>query len=189
LDQKSQLKLRLEGIKATRADRLEMAGFLVDNPHFIAPLLDICLGCDDAGGSRACWVLEFVHEAKPGLLYPFLGEFTRGISRPVRDSSIRPLAKISEQLLKAFYANAPGDTRPPLTPEHKEALAEACFDWLLAPGQVAPKIYSMQSLLLLGKDFGWICVELRAILEQQYPNASPAYQARARRVLRGLKCP
>ena len=187
MDQKSQLKLQLDGIKATRADRLEMACFLVDHPDLVPPLLDICLGGNDAAGSRACWVLEFVHEANPGLLYPFLGEFTRRIRRPVRDSSIRPLAKISQQLLQAFYGNAPGGSRPPLIPEQKEALAEACFDWLLGPGQVAPKIYSMQALLLLGKDFPWIRPELRAILEQRYPTGSPAFQARARKVLRELR--
>lgn len=164
-----------------------MAGFLVANPDLIPTLLDICLRCNDATGSRACWVLEFVHGADPGLLYPLLGEFTRGIGQPVRDSSKRPLAKISQLLLKAFYGDAHLGTRPPLTPEHREALAETCFDWLLGPGQVAPKVYSMQSLLLLGKDFAWIRPELRAILEQQYAAESPAYQAGARKVLRELR--
>ena len=44
----------------------------------------------------------------------------------------------------------------------------------------------MQALLLLGREIPWVHGELRAILEQQYPQGSPAYQARARQVLRKL---
>ena len=102
------------------------------------------------------------------------------------ESSIRPLAKICEILLISFYDTASGKERPPLNNYHKAAITEACFDWLIGPGKVAPKAYSMRSLLLLGREIGWVHPQLKGVLEQNYAQGSPAYQARARQILKKL---
>lgn len=141
---------------------------------------------DSPLGSRACWVLEFVLEAEPGLLYPHLDRFVGGLPSVKPESSIRPLAKICQLLVVSYYDPAGAAERPPLTGHQKEGITAACFDWLISAGKVAPKAFSMQSLLLLGREIPWVHPELKAVIERHYPDGSPAYQARARRILREL---
>ena len=67
-----------------------------------------------------------------------------------------------------------------------EAIATACFDWLISEQKVAPQAYAMTSLYYLGQRFPWIHEELKQVLEQNYADGSAGYQARARKVLQKL---
>lgn len=159
-----------------------MAEEILGNPALLPDLIGICLGRNDAVGSRACWVLEFVCNKDLTRLFPYLGTFTAGLSQLQEESSIRPMAKVCELLALRFYR--PGrDVKPPLEAHHREQMAEACFDWLIGPHKVAPKAYSMQALYLLGEEFPWIRPELREVLKLNYAKGSAAYKARARHVL------
>ena len=186
MDDISQLKQQLDYVDATRKRRLEMAGYILGHPNLLPSLLEIALDDQTHTGSRACWILEYVFKASPFFLYPYLDRFAAGLKRVRPESSIRPLAKICELLAISFYKPGDHTSRPPLTKQHKDALTEACFDWLLNTEKVAPKAYSMQTLLLLGGEISWVHPELRAVMEQNYASGSPAYQARARQVLRHL---
>lgn len=186
MDEISQLKDQLDYVNATRQRRQEMADHILGHPHLIPSLMEIALEDSTQMGSRACWILEFVFKADPGALYPHLDRLTRGLHGVRPESSIRPLAKICEMLVTSHYEPKATAARPPLEEHHRAAMTEACFDWLMSAEKVAPKAYSMQALLLLGREIPWVHGELRAILEQQYPQGSPAYQARARQVLRKL---
>ena len=183
---KSQLKKQLEYVDATRKKRGEMARTILKNPELIPPLLEVALGENNPTGSRAAWVLEFVIKEKPRSLYPLLDRFTDGLKGVTPESSIRPLAKICEVLLTSYFDPRKEQDRPPLTEGHKNKMTEACFDWLISTEKVAPKAYSMRSLLLLGTEIGWVNPQLKGVLEQNYPTGSPAYQARARQVLKKL---
>lgn len=177
-----QLLKRLDYVDATRKERLAMAEEILETPGLLPDLIGICLGRDDAVGSRACWVLEFVFKKDPARLFPYLEVFTAGLSRLQEESSIRPMAKICEMLALGYYKPGKGKI-PPLEVRHRERMAEACFDWLIGPHKVAPKAYSMQALYLLGEEFPWIRPELREVLKLNYAGGSAAYQARARQVL------
>ena len=163
-----------------------MAAKILRNPPLLPHLLDLALSENSPTGSRAAWVLEFVVKKAPSLLYPYLDPFCGGLTGVRPDSSIRPLAKICEILLTSYYESTYGKDSPPLTDAQKAAMTEACFDWLIGLGKVAPKACSMRSLLFLGREIAWVHPQLRGILEQQYSRGSPAYQARARQILSKL---
>lgn len=182
---KSQLLAQLDYVNASRQGRSEMATFILAHPQHFRPLIEIALETNTDLGSRASWVVEFVIKKKPELLYPHLDYFTRGLEDLQRESSIRPMAKICE-LLTLNYYEPKGRKPPPLTLENRERITAACFDWLISAGKVAPKAYSMQSLVLLGWEFKWVRGELKAILEQEYPEGSAGYKARARKILKKL---
>lgn len=183
---KTQLKKELDYVDATRKKRMAMAQRVLGDPEWFPALLELALEEHNTTGSRAAWVLEFVFRERPSLLYPLLDDFTRGLHKVVPEPSIRSLAKICEMLLSSHYESGDRPDRPPLTREHKEAMTAACFDWLMGTKKVAPKAYSMHALLLLGAEAGWVHPQLKGILEQNYAQGSPAYQARARQVLRKL---
>ena len=183
---KTQLKKQLDYVDATRIKRQKMADKVLDRPELIPHLLDLALTENNTTGNRAAWVLEFVVKKAPDLLYPYLDQFCEGLPGVHTDASIRPLAKICEILLVAYHHNTSGKDKPPLGDTHKAAMTEACFEWLIGPGKVAPKAYSMQALLLLGREIAWIHPQLKGVLEQNYVKGSPAYQARARQILKKL---
>ena len=186
MDEKSQLKSELDYVDAIRQCRQEIAEYILQHPHQLPLLLEIALKEDSKVGSRACWILEFAFKASPSCLFPYLDRFTQGLKGVRPESSIRPLAKICELLLISYSKSGTGALLPPLTEQHKELITEACFDWLISTEKVAPKAYSMKTLLLLGAEIPWIHPELKAVLEQHYTKGSPAYQARARHVLAKL---
>ena len=183
---KTQLKKELDYVDATRKKRQAMAQKVLRDPECFPFLLELALEASNTTGSRAAWVLEFVVRERPSLLYPFLDDFTRGLNRVAVEPAIRSLAKVCEMLLTSHYDFRDKTDKPPLTRAHKEAMTAACFDWLIGAKKVAPKAYSMHSLLLLGTEIGWVHPQLKGILEQHYADGSPAYQARARQVLRKL---
>lgn len=187
MDLKTQLLERLDYVNATREARLRMAREVQQHPPWFGTLLEIALGADTPIGSRAAWVVEFVCKQDLSVIFPHLEAFTGGLARLRHESSIRPMAKCCELLAGARAAG--GSQCPPFSAGQRERMVAACFDWLIAPGAVAPQAYSMRTLYLLGLEEPWIHEELRALLHRGYPQGSPGYQARARRILKLLEKP
>ncbi len=160
-----------------------MSALTLENPHLIAPLLKIAFTVDDPISKRACWIMEFTAKENLSYIFPYLDEFTESLPKVHLDSSVRPMAKICEYLIKSYFSKTPNETQKILTEIHLERITSACFDWLIGEHKVAAQAYSMTCLLLLGRKFDWIHSELKMILEQNYAIGSAAYKARARMTL------
>ncbi len=167
----------------TRDKRTELTQMVLNNPNSISSLMEIAFEDNGVISSKACWILEFVAKKDIQLILINIEGFTMGISKVQLDSSVRPMAKICEILMKAFFSKSKNDVQTKLKEDHLEKITTSCFDWLIAKHKVAAKAYSMTSLYLLSKKFEWIRPELRMILEQNYSLGSPAYKARARQIL------
>ncbi|WP_317168315.1 adenylosuccinate lyase [Pelagihabitans pacificus] len=164
-----------------------MAQLVVQDPELVDPLLEIAFEVDDPISSRACWVLEFTAKEHLFYIFPYLDSFVRKLGLVHLDSSVRPIAKICEYLVKSYFSKTDNGIRSALKEHHLEHIATACFDWLISEQKVAAQAYSMTCLLLLGRKFDWIHPELKMILLQNYASGSAAYQARARLTLKKLK--
>lgn len=185
--QPEELYLALNYVDHSREKRKEMAGLVRNNPHLIEPLLQVAFKFDDPISSKACWVMEFTAKEDLPYLFPWLDIFTKNLNYFRLDPSVRPIAKICEYLTLSYFKHKAPETRKALNDIHLERIAAACFDWVIGGYKVAPKAYSMTSLLLLGSTYDWIHPELKLVLEQNYANESAAYKARARMVLAKLK--
>ena len=166
--------------------RERMASGIIDKPEQLADLLYITFLDEHPVSSKASWILDMVLRDKLELLLPHLDLFCQKLGEVKLDSSIRPLAKICEMLVLACLKPKDPGKYAGISDENLEAIATACFDWLISEQKVAPQAYSMTSLYYLGKKFNWIHGELRQVLEQNYGTGSAAYQARARMILRKL---
>jgi len=151
-----------------------MANLVRDNPNLIAPLFEIAFDVDTPISSRACWVLEFTAKERLDFLLPYLNRFTKQLRTVHLDSSVRPMAKICEYLITAYYSKKENNVQAMLTPMHLERISTACFDWMISNQKVAAQAYSMT------------CLYLKLLLEQNYSSGSAAYKARARMILRKL---
>lgn len=184
---KAQLYKALDYVNHSREKRMEMSMLVSENPNLVKPLLEISFEDNDLISSKASWVLEFTAKENLTYLFAHLDEFTATIGTLKLDSSVRPMAKICEYLIKGYFQKKDSKVIKALNEKHLEKITSACFDWLIGNHKVAAQAYSMTCLLLLGRRYDWIHPELKIILEQNYANGSAAYKARARMTLAKIK--
>ncbi len=184
---KDQLYQELNYVNHSREKRLYYANLVIDHPELVQPLLEILFEVDDKISCRAAWVFEFMCGEKLEAIIPHLDLFTENISKVHLDSAVRPVAKICEYLIKAYYSKNQNAITSALSELHKEKIVEACFDWMINDEKIAPKAYSMNALYLLGKEYDWIHPELAMILERDFQMQSSGFKARARHILKKIK--
>ncbi|WP_439152465.1 adenylosuccinate lyase [Winogradskyella sp.] len=183
---KDQLYSELNYVDATRECRTKYADIVSNDLQLLKPLMNIIFMVGDKLSTRAAWVFEFVVTKDIDLMAPYLEDFVSNISKLQLDSSVRPMAKVTEMIITNYYSNLNSKIRENLTHRQREQIVEACFDWMIRDEKVAVKVYSMSSLYLLGTEFDWIHDELKTILQQDYNQQTAAFKARARHVLKKL---
>ncbi|WP_053978350.1 hypothetical protein [Mangrovimonas xylaniphaga] len=183
----AQLYDELNFVNHSREKRLYYANLVISTPTLIPKLLDILFMVDDKVSCRAAWVLEFVGGEDLEALIPFLDRFTEDMGKVHLDSAVRPVAKVCEYLIKAYYDKTPNRIQTELSPTHRERIIEVCFDYMINDQKIAPKAYAMHTLFMLGKDYDWIHPELAMILERDFQLQSAGYKARARHILKKIK--
>lgn len=182
-----QLYQELNYVNHSREKRLHYANLVIDNPDLIPKLLDILFMVDDKISCRAAWVFEFMCGKNLETVIPYLDYFTENMNQVHLDPAVRPVAKVCEYLVTAYYSKEDTAIKTALNPIHRERIIEACFDYMIHDEKIAPKAYSMNSLYLLGKDYDWIHPELVLILERDYQMQSSGFKARARHILKKIK--
>lgn len=182
-----ELYKELDFVDHTREKRLLYANFAINNPDLIPKLLVILFKVNDKISTRAAWVLEFVARRDITMLLPYIDNFVNKIDTLKLDSSIRPVAKMCELLVSAYYSKDMSLVKEVLKPKHLEKIAETCFDWLIQKQKVAVKAHSMSALYLLGNQFEWIHPELKSTLEKDFKSESAAFKARAKHILKKIK--
>jgi hypothetical protein len=182
-----QLYEELNFVSHSRENRLKYANLIIANPGLYPKLLDILFMVDDKISCRAGWIFEFACRENLEAAIPFLDQFTSNLEKVHLDSAVRPVAKICEYLVMAYYAKRDNAIKLALTPEYQEHIIAACFDWMINDEKIAPKAYSMNCLFLLGRDHDWIHPELELILERDFQMQSSGFKARARQVITKIK--
>lgn len=181
----SELQLKLDYVKAYRENRLNCAQEILENPSLFDELVSICFSPQDKNNHKACWILEFVSYEKLDWLQPHLDFLFSNLKILKDDSSIRPVAKVVQLLVKSHYKK--DENNISLSEENLQDCIEASFDWLINDVKVATKAYSIRTLYVLGNHYDWIHPELKIILDKDYGDHSAAYKAVAREVLKKIK--
>lgn len=182
-----QLYSELNYVNHSREKRNYYANIVLNNPELLPTLLEVVFTVDDKISTRAAWLFEFVARENLEAILPHLDIFTEKMHTVHLDPAVRPVAKVAEYLIEAFYHKKPNQTQKKLTRKHREIITEACFDWMISDQKVAVKAYSMRSLYLLGSEFDWIHEELILILERDFASQSAGFKARARDLIKRMK--
>ncbi|MGQ7945363.1 hypothetical protein [Flavobacterium sp. WC2509] len=180
----SELQLKLNYVNAYRENRLKVAQEILDNKDYFDELVKICFSPSDKNNHKACWILEFVSYEKLIWLEPYVDFFFENLKLLKEESSLRPIAKVVQLLVKSHYKK--DENCIILSEENLQNCIETSFDWLITDTKVATKAYSIRTLYLLGNTYDWIRPELQIILNKDYPNHSAAYKAVAREVLKKI---
>lgn len=182
-----QLYSELNYVNHSREKRNYYSKIVLNNIELLPTLLDVVFTVDDKISARAAWLFEFVARERLDAILPHLDLYTEKMQTVYLDPAVRPMAKVAEYLIEAYYHKNPNQTKEKLTKQQREKITEACFDWMISDQKVAVKAYSMRSLFLLGSEFDWIHEELLIILERDYLSQSAAFKARARDLIKRIK--
>jgi len=181
----SELQEKLSYVSAYRENRLKCAQYVLENPHLFEELVSICFSPEDKNNHKACWILEFVSYEELIWLQPHLDFFFSNLKVLKDESSIRPIAKVVQLLVKSHYKK--NENSISLSEANLQDCIEASFDWLINDVKVATKAYSIRTLHVLGNHYDWIHPELQIILNKDYGDHSAAYKAVAREVLKKIE--
>ncbi|OXG08904.1 hypothetical protein BC749_106241 [Flavobacterium araucananum] len=181
----SELQSKLDYVSAYRENRLKAAKDVLENQSLFKELIQICCSPLDKNNHKACWILEFVSYEELIWLQPHLDFFCSNLKVLKDESSIRPIAKVVQLLIKSHYKK--NENSIFLSPENLQDCIEVSFDWLINDVKVATKAYSIRTLYVLGNHYDWIHPELQIILNKDYANHSAAYKAVAKEVLKKIE--
>lgn len=181
----SELQLKLDYVNAYRENRLKAAQEIIENNGYFDELVSICFSPSDKNNHKACWILEFVSYERLIWLQPHLDFLFHNLKHLKEESSIRPIAKVVQLLVKSHYKK--DENCLLLSEENLQNCIETSFDWLINDVKVATKAYSIRTLYILGKHYDWIHPELKIILNKDYGDHSAAYKAVAKEVLKKIK--
>lgn len=181
----SELQKKLDYVNAYRENRLKAAQDVLENPTLFSELVSICFTPSDKNNHKACWILEFVSYEELQWLQPHLDFFCSNLKVLKDESSMRPIAKVVQLLVKSHYKKNENGIK--LSEENLQDCIEASFDWLINDTKVATKAYSIRTLYILGNYSGWIHPELKVILDKDFGDHSAAYKAVAKEVLKKIK--
>lgn len=181
----SELQRKLDYVNAYRENRLMAAQYILENQHLFGELVSICFSPEDKNNHKACWILEFVSYEELIWLQPHLNFFCSNLKILKDESSIRPIAKVVQLLVKSHYKK--NENGISLSEENLQDFIDASFDWLINDIKVAAKAYSIRTLYILGNHYDWIHPELQIILNKDYGDHSAAYKAVAKEVLKKIE--
>lgn len=166
---------------AHRKPRERIRDFVLKRPEIFLDLLKMAFDIEYEYHFKACWIVEFVAEEHLEWLQNHLAFVGDHIQNLENQSGIRPIAKVIMQLVANHFDRK--NAKIKFTEKQLEKISEVSFDWLISNTKVAAKAYAMITLYHLGKKYDWIYPEMRIILEKDYQNHTPAYQATAREIL------
>lgn len=178
-----QLHTKLNSGRLSKPKVDQLVEQLIRQPSLTEALFLEVLREDKEGTFNASWTFDHLMRKKLVYLLPMMTLFTNSLSQLKCESCIRPMAHICEMVTEAYFKKKNPVFIKNIADEHLEKMLTACFDWLISPMNMAPKVFSMTSLYYLGQKFDWVHPELRVILEDSYATGTVGYQNRAKKTL------
>ena len=164
--------LRKEHSKLQTAKIADYVGL---NKARFKQLVDIYLAGPYRITQRAAWALSLCVERVPGLLGPHLGPILGHLATP----GVHDAAKRNTVRLLQFVT---------IPKRYHGIVIDLCFGYLTSKNEpIAVKVFSMSVLKGLVRDEPDLLRELKLVIEDQLPYASPAFRSRAQKVLKEIR--
>lgn len=142
-----------------------------EKPSILAPLLELSIKEIAPWSQRASHVLIKCNDAYPHLIHPYLKQMVKNLPHLKSEGARRNLLKIISESNYSF------------TEKEKSVLLGCCFDFLEGENEVGVKMFSIEILYQLSKEYTEIRKELTDLLESQMSGASPGFISRATKTL------
>jgi hypothetical protein len=157
----------------SKAQLTRMAQEVGQDPERFAAFLPHFLGLEYRLTQRAAAVLNACLDKYPLLLQPHLEAVIMNLNRPVS-------APVKRNTLRMLQHQA--------IPENLQGLlAGRCFEYIGGQEPPAIKAFALTVLANLARQEPDLNHELKLVIEDQWPYASPAFKSRAGKILLALK--
>lgn len=158
----------------SKAQTERIVEYIGHNKERLEELMHLFLGHEALITQRAAWVVGYVGEHHPQLMSPYLKGMIENLKKDVHAAVKRNTLRVLQGI----------DIPEDLMGE----LADTCFDLLSeAEEPVAIKVFSMVVLYNMALKEPDLKNELKILIEEQMPFASPGFQSRGKKVLRALE--
>lgn len=151
-----------------------MVEYVGSNPGRFKKLIDIYVEGPYRATQRAAAPISYCIENHPELVQPHLKTLMDQLKKPDAPDALK---RNTMRLLQFIH----------IPEKYEGQIADRCFEYLANKKEaIAVKVFSMTVLSIIAKDKPELKKELKIIIEDTLPYATPAFQSRARRVLKGL---
>ena len=133
----AQLYSELNYVNHSREKRKYYANIVLNDATLLPTLLEVVFTVDDKISTRAAWLFEFVARENLDVILPHLDVYIEKMHTVHLDPAVRPMAKVAEYLIEAYYDKTSNKTQEKLTKKQREKITEVCFDWMISDQKVA----------------------------------------------------
>jgi hypothetical protein len=166
------LEMKLKDCNSREKSHLLKSTFLKTNTS-LDELYQLVKFRDPEFNHRASWVFNHIIEEQPTWLEPYIDDLITWLPTSVSSTQRDTLRSV---------------TKYGIPNKNEGAWIDICFDFLLDPDQaVAVKVHAMEIAFRLTKKHPDLKNELLDVIDQFYEVSSYAFQARARKVRKGLE--
>ncbi len=152
-------------------DRL--ANAIGDDPAEFKKIIEIIYHEKEPLPHRASWLLTIISQQHPQLIKPYAAKFIDTITGFNNDG-------IKRHMLRALCTQQ-------LPEKSKGKAITICFDFILSRTEtVAVKVFALEVLSGLMKQYPELKNELKAAIEDQLPKTTAAFHSRAKKILKKL---
>lgn len=167
------LKDQLSG-EYSRAQMLDIVDYVGQHEEHFEELMALFTKGPPKITQRAAWPLSYCVEKHPGIAKKYLPTFLHQLEIPTHNAVTRNTLRLLQFM--------------EITGKEAGKAMSLCFDLLIRPKEpVANKAFAMTILGNMSQHYPEIKNELLICIEDQIPNASPGFLARAKKVKKQLE--
>lgn len=156
------------------AQAQKIVAYIGSDAQRMKALMQLFLGIEYRVTQRAAWPLGMIGEAQPQLIAPYFSVLVKKL----KDPNVHPAVQRNITRIFQFI---------PLPKKQHGELMAICFDFIEnVKTPIAVKATSLSILSRLAKTYPSIANEIKLIIEQNLPNASPGIKHRSLKVLNEL---
>jgi len=150
-----------------------LIAYIGQDPERFAAFMAHYFGPHTRLAEQASAVVSLCLDAHPGLARPYLDQLIQALQGPL------PVA-VRRNTLRLLQ-------HQPIPPPWQGLVADLCFDYLASQEPPGTKAFALTVLANLAKEEPDLNQELRLVIEDQLPYASPSFRSRAAKILQGME--
>ncbi|NOT76394.1 MAG: hypothetical protein HOP08_15805 [Cyclobacteriaceae bacterium] len=159
----------------SRAMRDAVVRYVGHNPARFGELVDLFMKGPYRVTQRAAWPLSYCVENHPELAKPHLKRIIQNLKSPGLHDSVK------RNTIRLFQF-------VPIPKSLQGIVADICFEYLANPKEaIAVRAVSMRVLSRIAREQPELKNELRILIEDHLPFASPGFRSRGMKVLKEIK--
>jgi hypothetical protein len=152
---------------------IKIRDWVLESKTNLKKLMAVFLGSDKRCAQRASWVATKVHEIRPEWLEAYQNELITSLEKPIHGS----IRRNSLRMMQSMH----------IAETNQGKLLEIVFERLLdAKEELAVRAFAMTVAYNLAVSYPELQQELKIIIQDQLPFATPSFKSRANKILRKI---